>query len=367
MKSIIEAGDLRGKRVLVRASLNVPLENGKVVNDFRIRKATKTIDYLVSEGARVIVVAHVGREKTDSLEPVYQAMRRQISISWCPDLNTAKDASLENGEVLLLENLRSHEGETANDEAFAEELASLADVYVNDAFAASHRAHASIVGVPKYLPHYAGLNFELEYHTLEALRTPEAPSLFILGGAKFETKAPLIAQYVDVYDRVFVGGALANDFFKAKGLEVGRSLVSDVPVEESLLSRENILLPVDVTVQNAEGDIRITAPDNVRKDETIMDAGPETMKMLKTYVDEAKTILWNGPLGNYEKGFEEYTEACAQLIAASTAHSVVGGGDTIAATAKLGIEDEFSFLSTAGGAMLVFLETGTLPGIDALN
>jgi len=369
MKSIVESGDLRGKRVLLRASLNVPVEHGEVANDFRIEKAMQTIGYLAGEGAKVIIIAHIGREKTDSLEPVYQAMRRRMSLSWCGDFSKAEEMidALEHGEVLLLENVRQHDGEKENDAAFGEKLAALGDVYVNDAFAASHRAHASIVGIPKHLPHYMGLSFEKEYYTLSAVRTPESPSLFILGGAKFETKAPLIQTYADVYDRVFVGGALANDFFKAKGLEVGTSLVSDIAVDASLLQKENILLPVDVTVQNAEGDVRITSPDDVHTDETILDAGPETIKMLHTYVQEARTILWNGPLGNYEGGFKEYTEALAKNIAASDAHTVLGGGDTIAATAKLQLEKEFSFLSTAGGAMLIFLETGTLPGIEVLN
>ncbi|MBX2866458.1 phosphoglycerate kinase [Candidatus Kaiserbacteria bacterium] len=369
MKSIVDVPDLRGKKVLLRASLNVPIENGEVIDDFRIRKAMKTIDYLVGEGAKVVIIAHIGREKTDTLESVYQAMRRRMSLLWCGDFSEAKEMTdaLENGEALLLENLRCNEGEKKNDDTFAKELASLTDIYVNDAFAASHRAHASIVGIPKHLPSYMGLNFEKEYHTLEEVRTPESPSLFILGGAKFETKAPLITQYADIYDRVFVGGALANDFFKAKGFEVGTSLVSSVAVDDALLSRENILLPVDVTVRNATGEVRVTSPDDVRSNEMILDAGPETMKMLATYVAEAQTILWNGPLGNYEEGFAEYTEALADLIATSDAYSVVGGGDTIASIAKLQLEDRFSFLSTAGGAMLVFLETGTLPGIEALT
>jgi len=366
---ITDVADLRGKRVLVRTSLNVPVKDDAVMNDFRIRRAMATIDYLVGEGARVILIAHIGRERTDSLESVYQTMRRRMSLSWCGDFDTAGASieKLENGEVLLLENLRSHNGEIANDEGFAKELASFADVYVNDAFAASHRAHASIVGVPKHLPSYIGLTFSREYEALVDARTPEQPSLFILGGAKFETKAPLIKKYADIYDRVFVGGALANDFFKAKEYEVGTSLVSENGVAEELLQKENILLPIDVTVQNAEGQTRITTPDNVQGDETILDAGPETIKMLDTYIDEAKTILWNGPLGSYEKGFSEYTEALAQKIAESDAQSVVGGGDTIASIAKMNIEDDFTFLSTAGGAMLVFLEIGTLEGIEALT
>jgi phosphoglycerate kinase len=273
---------------------------------------------------------------------------------------------LQDGEVLLIENVRQHDGETSNDMEFARALAELADVFVNDDFAASHRAHASLHAICSLLPSYAGINFMREYTELSKVMDPESPSLFILGGAKFETKMPLVEKYLSIYDYIFIGGALANDFFKAKGYGVGTSLVSDVSLQDSpLLSNPKILLPVDVTAVRNEVP-RVTEPIAVQEDESILDVGPKTIEMLASYIKQAKTILWNGPMGNYESGFQKETLACAQLIAEAEAYTVVGGGDTVAAIESLQCEDKYSFLSTAGGAMLTFLEDGTLPALDAL-
>jgi phosphoglycerate kinase len=274
---------------------------------------------------------------------------------------------MESGTALLLQNLRSTTAEEENDIDFAKTLASYADYYVNDAFAVSHRAHASIVGIPKYIPSYAGITFMEEYTELTKAFTPEHPSLFILGGAKFETKAPLIEKYAEEYTHAFIGGANANDFLKGKGYEVGTSLLSPVDLSKSpLLKKENILLPVDVIAVTGTSK-RAVACDGVLPHEKILDIGPKSIALLAPCIAEAKTILWNGPLGYYEGGHDDATKACAKLIAESSAHSIIGGGDTVAAIESLGLQDSFSFLSTSGGAMLEFLEKKTLPGIEALD
>jgi phosphoglycerate kinase len=370
LPSIKAATGLSGSRVLVRASLNVPLQAGVVTNQFRIMRALPTINFLRQAGARVIVVAHIGREETDSLRPVFEIIEPLMPARWCDAVTGAAVTkavdALEPGEVLVLENLRQDPREMANEAALGEELAELADIYVNDAFAASHREHASLVQVPQHLPSYFGFNFVHEYEEITKVMEPADPSLFILGGAKFETKLPLVNQYAKRYTDVFIGGALANDVFKAQGLEVGKSLVSDIDLRDTaLMNHLNILLPIDVTVAGDNG-VRVTTPDDVAAHEYIYDAGPRTTELLGEKIAAAKTVLWNGPLGNYEKGFNVETESVAKLLAAAPGYSLVGGGDTIAAIEALCIQEKLSFLSTAGGAMLHFLEHGTLPALDAI-
>lgn len=366
---------LKGRYVFLRASLNVPIENGVVRNQFRLMRGMATLNYLTHAGARVILAGHISNdkktEKSETLLPVYEVLKEHSSITFCEEVTTTltknKRDSLQDGEVLLIENLRHDPREKKNDANFARELADLADLYVNDSFAVSHREHASVVGITKYIKGYAGLNFVHEVEELEKARKPESPSLFLIGGAKFETKIPLISEYLDTYDNIFVGGALAHDFFKAKGFEIGKSRFSDTDMKKSsLLDNKKILLPIDVTVMGPKG-IRVTTPDNVEKDENILDSGPATTDMLSKYINEAKTILWNGPLGDYKKGFDKGTVACAKSVADAAGYSIVGGGDTIAAIESLNCQEKFGFLSTAGGAMLVFLEKGTLPGIEALK
>jgi phosphoglycerate kinase len=371
LRSVRDIGSLRGKKVLVRASLDVPIVHGIVTNDFRIKKALPTIQFLKDAGARVIILTHVGRSSENTTEPIFEALRTHTGLCHMEavvgDEVTASIDALLDGEVLLLGNLRAHKEEEANDPAFASLLASYADYYVNDAFAVSHRAHASIVGVPKHIPGYAGLSFIEEYENLSRALAPEHPAVLILGGAKFETKAPLIERYADSYDTVALGGALANDFLKGRGLSVGDSLVSDVDLSaNALIHKNNILVPIDVIAHNEEGD-RETYVEGVRNDERILDIGPQSIERLAPHIASAKTILWNGPLGYYEGGYDKATKACAELIAKSDAFSIVGGGDTVAAIESLALSEQFGFLSTAGGAMLEFLEKGTLPGITALE
>ncbi len=358
MKTLRDAPITPGTPVLVRASLNVPVEAGHVVNGYRLRRALPTLLALREKGARIVVVSHLGEAGTETLAPVVESLAKLASrVFFSPEsIGPAvreRVRALEAGDILILENLRRHPGEVTNDPAFAQELAQLADVFVQDAFDTCHRPHASIIGVPTLLPSYAGLLLEEEVTELTSALTPAHSALAVIGGAKFSTKEPVLTRLLEVYDHVFVGGALANDFLKAKGEEVGKSLVSDAdPAHmKKLLQNPKLVLPLDSVIQN----------------EMILDHGEGTRALLADLAQEANTILWNGPLGKYEDGFEESTDAFARAVAQSQAHSIVGGGDTVAAIEKLGLLSKFSFVSTGGGSMLDFLASGTLPGIEALG
>ncbi len=375
LHKISERTDLRGKRVLVRAGLDVPLSaEGAVTHTFRIKKALPTLQLLRAAGAKVVIIAHSSRadgSSDDSLKGVCEVLNTYIPVAWVgtsvgPEVD-AKIASLKEGELLLLENLRLHPGEKDNDPAFAQTLASYGDIYVNDAFSVAHREHASIVGIPKFLPSYAGLLFMDELEHLSLARTPKSPSLFVLGGAKFETKLPLVELLIERYDRVFVGGALANNFFVANGLSIGKSLISDIDIKTtSLYQHPKLLLPIDVAVLTPGGPM-MRKLSEVAHDDAILDAGPETIAMLTEELRFVETLLWNGPLGDYERGFDAGTKQFAQAVAHAPGISIVGGGDTVASIQDSALTDRFTFVSTAGGAMLTFLEKGTLPGIEALR
>lgn len=368
--------------VLVRASLNVPVENGKVVNDYRLRRALLTIKFLTEQGARVVLISHLGEKGTETLAPVADALGTLIpNVTFFGETigAGAREAvhNLLPGHILVLENLRRNGGEVKNDRTFALELAKLADVFVEDSFDTCHRLHASIVGVPKLLPSYAGLVLEEEVNELTQALTPSKESLAIIGGAKFNTKEAVLQKLLESYAHVFVGGALANDFLKASGFAVGKSLISDGDdlKIKALLKNPRLVIPIDnVVVPSAKKDspdahqhARVVANADVGPDDVILDHGPGTTALLAKLATEAKSVLWNGPLGYYENGFIDSTTGLARGIAASSAHSVVGGGDTIAAIEGLGLLQRFSFVSTGGGAMLDFLAQGTLPGITVLG
>ncbi len=371
MKSIVEAGDVRGKYVIVRSSCNVPITDRKVGNFYRLLRALPTLQYLQSAAAGVLVIAHIGREETDTLRPVHEALSEHIAIQWGGRLNseelTNARSAMADGSILMVENLRQDNRESDNDPVFAAELAKLGDMYVNDAFDNIHREHASMVLPPTLLPSYAGLTLLEEISHLQAVMVPNHPALFILGGAKFETKMPLIEKYLGEYDYVFVSGALANDIMIADGLEVGTSLVSEVSLKgAAFLSNPKLVRPVDVIVESARG-VRVAAVNDIQSDEKITDMGPATVALLTPYIKAAQTILWNGPLGLYENGVPGSTQAVAKIIAQSEAMSVLGGGDTVAAVEELGLNDEFGFVSIGGGAMLTLLEAGNTPSLKVLG
>ncbi|MCA9359878.1 phosphoglycerate kinase [Candidatus Kaiserbacteria bacterium] len=371
MRKITEAGNLKGKYVLLRSSLNIPLKDGKVRNKFRLERALPTLRFLHEQGARTIVIAHIGRKPEETLKPVFEELEKYLPIHWGGSVDSEgfrqRKELMGDGDILMAENLRQNTGEEENEEKFITLLAGLGEVYVNDAFAAAHRNHASTYGVAQKLPAYAGLTLAEEVSELTKAMSPEHPSLFLLGGAKFETKMPLVEKYLEEYDTVFIGGALTNDILKAKGYEIGQSMVSDVSLADApFLNNKKLLIPIDVIVDGPNGR-QAKAVDAVSPDEKILDCGPMTIEMLATYIEKAKTILWNGPFGAYEMGYTQSTEITARHIAASDAFTVIGGGDTVAAVEKLEINNLFGFVSIGGGSMLTLLENGSTPVIDLLK
>ncbi|TSC66891.1 MAG: Phosphoglycerate kinase [Parcubacteria group bacterium Gr01-1014_72] len=372
MKTIRDIPTLRNRTVLLRLDLNVPIVGGAVRDDFRIRKILPTLSLLRERGAKVLVVSHI-EGAGGTLRPVFEYLTEVLhgECVFLPEYFSERTKQLiaasGEGSLFLFENVRRERGETENDEGFARRLASLAELYVNDAFAVSHRAHASVVGVPRFLPSFAGPLFEEEVRNLSRAFHPPRPFLFALGGAKFETKLPLIEKFLGLADTVFIGGALANNFFAARGLEVGRSTVGEAgSALRDIIRHEKIMLPVDVVVESPTG-ARALRSEDVAPDEAIMDAGPQTVSLLGDLLSESAFVLWNGPLGNYERGFTSGTEELAARIAESRTESIIGGGDTLASIAAQGLLEKFSFVSTGGGAMLQFLADETLPGLEALK
>jgi phosphoglycerate kinase len=335
MRSIKEIKNLKGKTALVRVDFNVPIRGGKILDDFRIKCALPTIKFLQKKGAKIILISHLGAESGKTLKPVMKYLDK-----------------LKLKNVVLMENLRQNPGEEKNSQEFAKRLARLGDIYVNDAFPVCHREHASIVSVPKYLPSYAGFQLESEVKNLKMAEHPAHPFLFILGGAKFETKIPLITKFLKTADAVFIGGALMNNFFKESGMDVGKSLVDKKNFGlKKLIRNEKLFLPIDVVV----------------KDNAFVDVGEKTTELLIGLINKSKFVLMNGPMGNYEKGFGKATEQILKALAKSKAKVIIGGGDTVALVSKLKLEKKFFFVSSGGGATLEFLSKGTLPGIKALR
>lgn len=397
MKTIKDIPNLSNVTVLLRADLNVPVDKGVVRDDFRLRMTVPTIEFLRSRGAKVVVISHIETADEDggpTLAPVIprlaQLLGSAVKVDFIKNYRNAKATidAMGGGDVVVLENLRINKGEKANDKAFAKELASLGDIYIDDAFAVAHREHASICAITDFLPSYAGPLLAREVVELGKAFTPKNPFLFILGGAKFDTKLPLVDKFLGLADQVFIGGALANDCFKALGYEIGASKVSATPVDLSAVVRNpKTLLPVDLIVERGGSKV-VIGPQEVQSSDVIMDAGPKTVAMLADKVSNMAFVLWNGPLGNYEMGYEDGTIALAKVIAVETVRrrgsgggsvsgindgnvgelvSILGGGDTVASIARLGIEKDFSFVSTGGGAMLDYLANETLPAIEALD
>lgn len=369
MKSLAEVKNLKGRTALVRVDWNVPVgKDGNIGPDeaFRIRASLETISYLRENGAKTILVSHIGRAQ-DSMRSVADYAATLVPLTFVPTIEITDVAGIvagmSGGDVILLENLRRNPGEESNDIKFARSLASLADLYVNEAFSVSHRQHASIVGLPLYLQSYAGMRFVKECTELnKVLQKPEHPFVMIIGGAKFETKMPLINKFAPQVDELLIAGALANNFFKAVGMPVGKSLLDPNTDVKPLFNKHNIKVPFDVMTENGPRDL-----SSVGADESIVDMGEGTLAEWKHIVSSAKTVVWNGPLGVYENGFDASSIELLKAIADSGAFSVIGGGDTTALVHKTGLIDKLSFVSTGGGAMLEFLEKGTLPGVLALE
>ncbi|OGZ06632.1 MAG: phosphoglycerate kinase [Candidatus Lloydbacteria bacterium RIFCSPHIGHO2_02_FULL_54_17] len=371
-KVITEYTELRGKRILLRLDLNVPLEEGEVRDAYRIEQSLATIDFLRKEGARVVIMSHIGKGKPeDTLLPVAKYLNKKFPVTFLDQPMSTENVRMvgrmEDGDVVLLENLRHEKGEEANDPEFARAIAALGDIYVNDAFAVSHRAHASVVGIPLLLPSYAGILFAEEVRRLSVALAPKHPFLFIVGGAKISTKMPLLKKFLETADYVFVGGALANNFFKVAGHEIGKSVYDETELKglKELLDHERLIIPSDVIVKN-EGGSEPRRLDSVTKSDMIVDIGPESVRNMEAVIGSAALIVWNGPLGYYEAGFTNGTREFFLLITNAQATSIVGGGDTVALINEMHLLDRFSFVSTGGGAMLDFLQNETLPGIEAL-
>jgi len=364
--SKIKKKDLLNKRVVLRLDLNVPIKEGKITSDFRIQKILKTLEFLKETNTKTIIISHISNDEGSSLYPVYEYLKKDFDISFIEDAYASESigrAQLKSN-FIMIENIRNWEGEKSNDTDFSEYLASLGDIYINDAFSVCHREHASIVGIPQYLPSIAGFQLEEEIKSLSKVSKPIHPFSFILGGAKFETKIPLIKKYGIKADLLYLGGALANDIHRSRGESVGKSLVSDIDIDEATKGVD-ITVSESVIVKGKES--RVTNVSEIKEDESILDVDPESLEDIKGQILESKMIVWNGPLGLYEEGFVEGTKEMAKIIAESEGFSIIGGGDTISAITELDLLEDFSFISTGGGAMLQYLTDGTLVGLEPLK
>ncbi len=372
-KTLNDIEVIRGKKILLRLTLNAPIEAGRVKDDFRIKKVLPSLGFLRDKGAKTIIISHVSKSQANdnSLMAAFMYLKNYFPISFSgkifdPAFQLAI-SEMRDGDIILSENLRVYEGEEANDQDFAKKLSTFGDIFVNEDFAASHRKHASIISLPKFLPSYSGFRFDEEVKELTKVFMAPRPILLVLGGAKTETKIPLLKKFTKLADKIFIGGVIANDYWRHLGKEIGQSEVSNNPpdLEEITLSQK-VETSADVWVE-ARGISSVKQIDEISADETIVDSGPKTAELLKKLVQESRTVLWNGPIGLYERGYRETTRELAKSISEFSSNSIVGGGDTLAAISELKVEDSFTFVSTGGGAMLDFLATETLPGIEALK
>jgi phosphoglycerate kinase len=389
----LDQADVSGKRVLLRVDLNVPMKNGKVTDATRIERVAPTITEIADKGGKVILLSHLGRPKgrdpKDSLKPVAGEVasvlgRRVAFVEDCiGGIAESAVSDLQPGDILFLENTRFHPGEEQNDPNFVAQLARLGDIFVNDAFSAAHRAHASTEGLARKLPAYAGRSMQAEIEALtRALEQPERPLAAIIGGAKISTKLDLLGNLIDKVDVLIIGGAMANTFLAAQGKPVGKSLCEHdlVATARDILAkaaakRREIVLPVDAVVAErfaAQAPSRVVDVDKVGAGDIILDIGPRTIEHAVSVLARGKTLVWNGPFGAFEvepfdNGTIEVAEAAAELTAAGKLVTIAGGGDTVAALNAAGVTRRFSYVSTAGGAFLEWLEGKALPGVEVLR
>ena len=392
MKSIKDEANLDKKKILLRLDLNVPLDNGRINDTTRIDKILPTIKFLLENNCKIIILSHLGRPKGKvvnelSLKPICEDLKKKLNENINLITKNLKEIvskdlfDTQDDKIIMLENLRFYQEEERNDNKFAKHLASLADIYVNDAFSCSHRAHASIFEITKFLPSYAGLQLNLEIDALIKITSEiKKPVTCIVGGSKISTKINIIKNLIPKFDNIIVVGGMANNILRFKGHNIGKSIQEvncDSIIEEifSLSRKENckIIYPQDVSVgKNLNGSPKIKSIDKVSDDEIILDIGPKTIKTISNLIDKTKTILWNGPAGyfenpNFAKGSLEIAKKIVEKNKANTIYSVAGGGDTVALLNSLNVINNFNFVSTAGGAFLEYLEGKDLPGIKALN
>ena len=385
IKTIKKIGNINNRVVLLRSDFNVPIEHGIIKNDFKISQALPTLNYLINNGAKVVILTHLGRPDPGksardlSTRPIADRLGKYLKktikhLDACHGfaIDTAVN-KMKPGQLILLENIRFEPGETKNSKRLAKKLASIAKYYVNDAFGVSHRNHASLAAIKNYLPAFAGLSVAEEIKHLSRILQPEKPLISVIGGVKLATKMPLIKKLSRISHRVLVGGALANDFLAAHGLEIGKS-ISDkkgIAIAKRIYNKK-IILPLDAVVSSREKKwrVRVVSVNKVDKNDYIFDIGPQTIKLYSKFIKQAKTIFWNGPLGMFEDGrFKHGTLALAQVIAARSsgkAFGVAGGGETVAALQATKMLEHVDWVSTGGGAMLSFLTGAKMPGLKGL-
>lgn len=382
--------DLKGKRVFCRVDFNVPMKDGEVTDDTRIRAAVPTIEYLVENGAKVILASHLGRPKGEVNEEMrLAAAGARLSELLHKDVTNLKESvgetvekeigNMQEGDILLLENVRFHAGEEKNDETLAKSFADLADVFVNDAFGAAHRAHASTAGIAKHLPSVSGLLLEKELDVLgKALSEPERPFTAIIGGAKVKDKIGVIDHLLDKVDNLLIGGGLSYTFIKAKGYEIGNSLVEEDKLElaKTFIQKAEekgvkFYLPIDATVASEfskDAETKQVKIEEIPSDWMGLDIGPETAELYRNVIKDSKLVIWNGPMGVFEmEPFANGTRSVAEAMAETEAYTVIGGGDSAAAVEKFNVAERMDHISTGGGASLEFMEGKELPGVTALT
>ena len=392
MKKTIRDIDVKGKHIVVRCDFNVPMQDGVITDDNRIVSALPTIRYLIENGAKVVLMSHFGRPKGEArmeftLAPVAkrlaELLEKEVKFISCPEVvnDEVKQAAaaLKDGEVMLLENVRFRKEETDNEAGFAKELASLGEIFVQDAFGTAHRAHASTAGIADYLPAVSGFLIEKEVKFLgSAVENPERPFVAIMGGAKVGDKIPVIENLLQKVDTLIIGGGMAYTFFKSMGLEIGKSILDtdNIDLAKKLMEKAEaqgvkMLIPVDTvcaTEFSNDAETKICDRDAIPADMEGLDIGPKTVELYREALKDAKTVVWNGPMGVFEMpNFAKGTKAIAEILADSDAITIIGGGDSAAAAEQFGLADKMTHISTGGGASLEFLEGKVLPGIAVIE